>query len=280
MQIITRAQWGARYRNGFAPAPIPFAEIWLHHSVTLMPDVRWIDADADGVDDDEERALRTLEQIGQDRFGGGISYTWAVPPSGRVYEGHSVDRQGAHTGGRNDISRAIVLIGNYDDNEVTDAQKRACAGILRMCRDNGWRRSDQLNGGHQQAPRQIPTACPGRHALAAIGEINRLAASGEPLDQPVVTKRKDVDDMAVFLLAPNGDYYTQDGPFVSGIDPDTARATLERWGGTEIGVSSEELNDRINKSRRLEAIPGALADLGDKLDSVVAALQLSGGAAE
>ena len=177
--IISRGRWGARRSRGFGPAYTPALEVWLHHSVTLAPNLAYLDADRDGVDDDEERAMRTLEDIGQDRFSGGISYTFAVMPSGRIYEGHGADREGAHTAGRNGIARSIVLVGDYSTHQVTDAQMRAVAHLLQHGKAAGWWRHARLDGGHQQAP-GAKTACPGRHAMAAIPRINQLAA-GPPI---------------------------------------------------------------------------------------------------
>lgn len=168
MDIIQRHQWGAQYPDGFQNAPLPAREVWLHHSVTPAPHGGWED-DAD--------AVRSLERIGQQRFGGGISYTFVVPPSGRIFEGHSVHRQGAHTGGRNDISRAICLVGNYETDHPTDAQLDAVAALLRHGAAQGWWTAPRLTGGHRDAP-GASTACPGRHAVARIDDINRLAASG------------------------------------------------------------------------------------------------------
>lgn len=177
MHIISRARWGARYSNGFGVAPLPASEVWLHHSVTLAPDLVWVDVDGDGIEDDEQRAMRTLEDIGQARFGGGISYTFAVMPSGRIYEGHSVDRKGSHTGGRNSLARAIVLVGDYTTRPLTGEQQRAVARLLQHGHAAGWWRTARLNGGHRQAP-GASTACPGDAALAAIPSINALAAGG------------------------------------------------------------------------------------------------------
>lgn len=168
LDIITREQWGSRYPDGFTDAPVPAREVWLHHSVTPAPD-----------DDPaaERAAVRELERIGQRRFAGGISYTFVVPPSGRVYEGHSVHRQGAHTGGRNDVSRAVCLIGNYETDRPTDAQLDAVAALLAHGHAAGWWTAPALTGGHRDAP-GASTACPGRHALARIDDINRRAAGG------------------------------------------------------------------------------------------------------
>lgn len=190
--IIGRARWGARHERGFGPAPLPASEVWLHHSVTIAPNLSFGDADRDGVDDDEERAMRTLEDIGEQRFGRGISYTFAVMPSGRSYEGHGVDRVGAHTAGRNSIARAIVLVGDYTRQAVTEAQVRAVAALLQHGRSAGWWRYARLNGGHQQAP-GASTACPGRHAMAVIPRINRLAAG------PPVSQLPEEDDMVRFM---------------------------------------------------------------------------------
>lgn len=175
--IISRERWGAVHEDGFGSAPLPASQVWLHHSVTLAPDIGWLDADRDGVDDDEERAMRTLEAIGESRFGRGISYTFLIPPSGRIYEGHGVDRQGSHTGGRNDIARAICLIGDYDTHKPTDAQIRSAAWLLQEGKLQGWWTSAQLNGGHRDLK---ATACPGRYAYLAIADINNQAA-GPPI---------------------------------------------------------------------------------------------------
>lgn len=179
LQIIPRERWGAVHEDGFGVAPLPAEEMWLHHSVALMPDIQWIDANGDGVDDSEVAAMRQLEEIGEDRFGRGISYTHGVVPSGRIYEGHGVDRQGAHTAGRNSRARAIVWLGNFDVHKPTRAMIRSTAWLLQEYVRRGWLRVARLNGGHQQAP-DAQTACPGRHAMAAIPEINRLAA-GPPI---------------------------------------------------------------------------------------------------
>jgi hypothetical protein len=177
VEIIPRSVWGARHDDGFAPAPLPAQECWLHHSVTPAPDpVPPFDEDF--------AAVRTLEQIGEDRFGGGISYTWLIAPSGLVFQGHSVNRQGAHTAGRNDRARAICFVGNYEVSVPTAMQIRSAAWLLQQAEAHGWLREARLNGGHRDVS---STACPGRHAYAAIAEINQLAAG-----PPITTEDNDM----------------------------------------------------------------------------------------
>ena len=76
------------------------------------------------------------------------------------------------------------------------------------------------------------------------------------------------DAMTTFLLnAATGQSATQDGPFVSGLDTGTAKATLAAWPGScQIGLSQAEWDDRIAKSMLLESLPA-------KLDAVAAAVK-------
>lgn len=163
--VIPRKDWGARYREGFGSRPLPVTEFWLHHSVTIAPDLV-------PPFTDDDRAIRTLEDIGQQRFNGGISYTFPVTPVGRIYEGLGIDRLGAHTKGHNTVGAAFVLVGDYSKNPPTPEQEHAIA--LRMVEEHraGNATRHTLNGGHRQV---YPTSCPGDAAFARIPAINALA---------------------------------------------------------------------------------------------------------
>jgi len=176
LRIIPRAEWGARYPNGAGTAPLPAPECWLHHSVTTPPDTT-------APYDDDIAAIRTLEQIGQDRFGQGMSYTWLITPAGFIFEGHSVGRLGAHTAGRNSRARAICLVGNYEVTGPTPAQLLSAAWLLQTAAGRGWLTTARLSGGHRDVSQ---TACPGRYAYAQIGTINTRAAG------PPITEEDDV----------------------------------------------------------------------------------------
>lgn len=247
MEIIPRSAWGARYDDGFAPAPLPAQECWLHHSVTAAPDpVPPFDEDF--------AAVRTLEQIGEDRFGGGISYTWLITPSGLVFQGHSVNRQGAHTAGRNDRARAICFIGNYEISVPTAMQIRSAAWLLQQAQGLGWLRQARLSGGHRDVS---STACPGRFAYAAISEINQLAA-GPPIRE---------DDMA---LDPTERAWLEDilrrvqSMHIYGFrafNPDEAPPPSWRVGGN-LAFLEEKLNAAVAELRDDEAkVIAAIRDL-------------------
>ncbi len=166
--VIPRSVWKPRYANGFAVIGIDEwlsaeKELWLHHSVTnpFGPDAT-LEQDC--------QHMRDFEQIGQNRFGGGISYTWGTMPSGRVFEGHSIDRQGSHTYQRNNRSRAICLAGNYDVNPLPDRMVRSVAALLQEV-------GATIDGPHSAV---YPTACPGKYAAPRIPTINQLAL-GAPI---------------------------------------------------------------------------------------------------
>jgi N-acetylmuramoyl-L-alanine amidase len=180
VEIIGRARWGAQHRAGSAAAPLPASEVWLHHSTTTAPSAN-ASFELDAV------AVCLLEQIGQSRFGAGISYSFIVLPSGRVFEGHGIDRRGTHTAGRNSTSRAICLLGNYETTDPTPAQHDAVAELLAHGQRAGWWTHPRLAGGHCDVK---ATACPGERAYRLIPEINRRAAG-----RPTSPAPQEDDDM-------------------------------------------------------------------------------------
>lgn len=165
-RIIPRSEWGARHDRGAGPAPLPASEVWLHHSVTIAPDLV-------PPFDDDYAAIRTLEQIGENRFGRGISYTFPITPAGLIFEGHGIDRRGAHTAGHNTAGRAICFVGNYETHEPTEAQIDAAGWLLAHGFLSGWWKAAKLKGGHRDVK---VTSCPGRHAYAAMARIDAAAA--------------------------------------------------------------------------------------------------------
>ena len=175
--LIQREEWDAREQDGFRDRALPVSEFWLHHSVTIAPDLL-------PPFTDDDAAVRTLERIGESRFGGGISYTFPVTPVGRLYEGHSFHRQGAHTKGHNTVGAAFVLVGDYSRRAPSDEQRDTIARRMVRLHRTGKATRHTLNGGHRDASGNS-TACPGDAAHASIADINRRAnvlwAAGYPM---------------------------------------------------------------------------------------------------
>lgn len=184
MRIITRNEWGAKYGDGIDGALNPATELWLHHSVTLAPDMVL-------PRDDDYEAIRRIEQIGKERFGiaYGFPYTFGVTPAGLVFEGHNVRQMGAHTANHNRQGRAIVLVGNYSQQRPTTEQERSIAELITHGHNAGWWTVRALTGGHRDTK---ATECPGNYAYARIGAINALAsATPSPVVPIVITPEGD-----------------------------------------------------------------------------------------
>lgn len=171
MSRYTRAQWGARHRAGFGSRTqnYPLPEVWGHHTVTSP-------LTANATFAQECAQMRIIENIGQQRFGGGISYSFLFFLSGRAYHGLGASRIGAHTGGRNSISISFAFVGNYENDMPTAAQLGAAAQCLKDLRDQGIIRHPRFNGGHRDAPGHAANACPGRNLHPQLSVINSQAA--------------------------------------------------------------------------------------------------------
>lgn len=179
--IASRASWGPKYKDGFEVIGTSgWHEVYVHHSVTAVP------GGAGASLEQERQHMRDLEGIGQREFGGGISYTVIVFPSGRAYQGHSLNTQGAHTYQRNNIARAICFVGNFENEQPTTAAMNTACDVLAEWRAAGL--PDEVTGGHRDV---FATACPGRNLYARLDEItadNGGAAPKEDDDMPLVNE--------------------------------------------------------------------------------------------
>lgn len=176
-RIISRPEWGATGRNGFGSRPLPAKSVFQHHSVTAAPAVNATLAQ-------DIAAVKVLERIGDSRFGS-ISYNFIIPPSGRIFEGVSVERIGAHTGGHNTAGIGICCIGNYENAELTPAQRDALIWLLAWLRVNGKLLEPAPLRPHSAVS---ATACPGRNIkreLTAIEDASRrTAVMPAPVQEP------------------------------------------------------------------------------------------------
>lgn len=166
--LLTRPKWAAKHRNGGGDrtAAYPLRMAVLHHSVTLQLSVNATLAQ-------EIAQIQSLENIGQSRFGWGISYNGGVFPSGRAFQGIGWSRIGAHTGGYNTGAWAQVLVGNTDTNQVTPAQVETLARALVAAWRSGVLAAPRFTHCHHDLN---GTSCPGRYGCAARQRINARAA--------------------------------------------------------------------------------------------------------
>lgn len=178
MKIYSRNEWGARYKDGFSARTARNLAVYAHHSVTKS-------AGPSATLAQDIATVKAIEAIGQQRFGGGISYTFLVTQAGRVFEGHSIGRVGAHTGGRNSTSAGICFVGNYENDQVTVAQRNAVVALLKHGRAKGWWARAAFTGGHRDVK---STACPGKNVYAQLANFSALAQSAKPTTVEQVRK--------------------------------------------------------------------------------------------
>lgn len=164
MKITARSEWGARPPSR-APLvdSLPWERVWLHHSVTRAG------------------GAAVMRDIQNDHLGRGwrdVAYNIAIGTDG-IYEGIGIGHQ--HLNSDRGRSGTILLLGNYETSPVPGPMLDATAWLLAHGLLSGWwldelRDEPHLAGGHRDIPGAAATACPGRHAHAAIAEINRRAA--------------------------------------------------------------------------------------------------------
>lgn len=257
MEIISRTEWGAIHDNGSGFRRLPATEVWLHHSVTLAPDLL-------PPFTDDYKAIRTLESIGESRFGKGISYTRLFTPAGLIFEGHSIDRVGTHTANHNTVACGYCLVGNYETTKPTDKQLRAVAWCLQHDKQRGWITAAKLNGGHKDLKQ---TACPGELAYREIPNINRLAAGLPITDNPVEEqdmnweqdRRQYNADRILTAMLNNEDTVTDIQPFWSG------------WTSSNVGQPPAKVsikNPFFERIRNIETAVENLTISGIDLDTL------------
>lgn len=162
--IISRASWGARYQNGYGNRPVGRLSLYAHHPVIASPG-------ANATFAQDAAAVRTVERIGQQIYGVGMSYTFLIAQSGRVFQGVSIGRISAHTLNRNTGGAAISFIGNYDRDRLTAKQLASAAWLIDYGRRQGWWTTDRFTGMHRDV---FATSCPGNNA---VGPLRSLRAS-------------------------------------------------------------------------------------------------------
>lgn len=178
MEIVSRQRWGAASPRSRVKIATPTPELWLHHTAGAL------DANGNGVWWDDVRGIQRFHMAAPPAGRGwsDIAYSFLVG-GGQVFEGRGAGIAGGHTKGRNTVSHAICLIGNYETMRPTDDDLDATARLIAHGREQGWWRD--LTGDHSAAP-GANTSCCGRNLRARIPDLRRAANSPEEDDMPTI----------------------------------------------------------------------------------------------
>jgi hypothetical protein len=203
LDMISRETWDARQDYTSARTVfVPVEGFVLHVSVTNRTN-------------DEHADMRTIERIGEQRFGIGCSYNAAVFQSGNLYEAQPLTRRGAHTVDDKNVGykstgstrsmnywwRAIVLPPQPED-KVTDAQVDQIARWAAAQIRAGYAKRDAQWIGHRDVAWK---ACPGDAGYNRLSEIRTLTK--HYTDKGLVQEQElqEDDDMTVVRDKSNGD---------------------------------------------------------------------------
>lgn len=170
-RIISRTEAGlARPRKALAQAPKLRGDLFVHHTVT--PDRA-----------DPFASWRLVQQAAFGRGFTDISYTYGIEQDATILEGRSPAAVGAHTEGYNSTAHAIVFIGNYETDRLTDAQIDAFRWLRLQLVARG-----ELTPGHRVRPHRAvkATACPGRNIWEPLPWWVLMQPWEPPAPPPVV----------------------------------------------------------------------------------------------
>lgn len=106
---------------------------------------------------------------------GDIAYHFIIDPSGNVWEGRPLQFQGAHAGNgeANRGNIGICLLGNFSDQSVPWAQKKALRSLLVM-QMNRYNVPASRIYTHREVKRRFglpSTQCPGRHLQTYVDGV-------------------------------------------------------------------------------------------------------------
>lgn len=172
MEIVTRAQWGAKYGPNPTVA-LPYDEVIVHTAAgSVRPPSATLEQDA--------AVMRAIESFHRSTRGwaGGVGYNHLVMRSGRVFEGQGFGRRGTHTESRNS-QWGICLDGHGDQAEATPQQWAAVQDLIRHGLATGRLRSGYRVSGHRNYSTTGKT-CPGNLIYPRLGELRGLDGTQPP----------------------------------------------------------------------------------------------------
>jgi hypothetical protein len=213
-KITSRAQWGANPQ--VTPAgtiTVPSKELWLHHTA------------GEQFGSAGMRMLQSFTLHRQDAHYVDLEYTFVVDhQSCEIFESRGPGKNTAATGGHNDVSHAVCVMGNFQTDPVSSQLVETLANLVAYGYEQGWWPL-RFTGGHRDASGNS-TACPGDHLEAALLKINERAAeihAGAPKVKvkpmydppigPIAAVWMNKDGSVKAAVAPNGDVYAFSVPF-------------------------------------------------------------------
>jgi hypothetical protein len=171
--VVSRAGWGAQAPRHAPQGQAP-SKVTVHHTdgpqtMTMAESIRAV------------RSIQHDHRNIADRRKGGrwndIGYHFLIDGGGRIFEGRHAEHLGAHAGGGNNRNNVgISLMGNFDRQQLTDAQRDALVRLVTFLSIK-YRRDPSAAGFIEPHEHYAGTDCPGRNVMSFLesGELIRRA---------------------------------------------------------------------------------------------------------
>lgn len=167
MEIVTRAEWGAKPpHHAYHRIDRYQPRLILHHAAgAVLPG-------DDSVSPKDLTRIRSIQSFHQNGRGwNDIAYSYLHDPDGNLLEGRGAGVANGATKGYGASSYAICVMGNFDTQAPDDDLIQGLAATVRWGYEAGlWPLG--FTGGHRNYG---ATSCPGSKLYPLIPEINRLA---------------------------------------------------------------------------------------------------------
>jgi len=99
-----------------------------------------------------------------DRGYGDVGYHFVIDASGRAWEGRSLGYEGAHVSGGNRSNIGVMLLGNFEQQEPSAAQRHATGVLVDALSDRYTVKRHRVYGHRDLGP----SVCPGRNLYAFV----------------------------------------------------------------------------------------------------------------
>jgi N-acetyl-anhydromuramyl-L-alanine amidase AmpD len=114
-----------------------------------------------------------IQNLHMDRRGfADVAYHFLIDTEGIIYEGRELNIRGAHVQGFNTGSVGIVLLGNFNDEQPSEAQISSLRSLVHYLH---YAYEIRYLAGHKDYPDQSPdgTECPGDHLYPLLPALVR-----------------------------------------------------------------------------------------------------------
>ncbi|XP_061183117.1 uncharacterized protein LOC133191378 [Saccostrea echinata] len=169
IEIIKRKDWGASEPQRITylkDKNTPVKYFIIHHTDTdTCNNIESCSAILQGIQKDH---IENPEKIYYD-----IGYSFLVGGDGKIYEGQSWSREGAHTLGKNHVGLAVSFIGNFSKKKPKTIAIQAVKNLIQCGVDKGYIKPDYELLGHRD---QDPTnECPGEMLYKEIQKWDKFS---------------------------------------------------------------------------------------------------------